>query len=62
MADLVGVYRAQLEAYSKDPESAKKTIANGDLPSDASIPPPELAAWTLVANVILNLDEFLNKR
>jgi hypothetical protein len=37
-------------------------IALGDIPADASIPPAELAAWTLVANVILNLDEFVNKR
>src|SRR6185295_20261425 len=62
LADLAGVYRAQLEVYSKDPESAKKVTAQGDIPADASIPTPELAAWTLVANVILNLDEFLNKR
>jgi hypothetical protein len=62
VADLVAVYRAQLEAYTKDPESAKKAIAVGDLPADASIPAPELAAWTLAANVVLNLDEFLNKR
>ena len=62
VADLVGVYRTQQETYTKDPESAKKAIAFGDVPPDPSIPPPELAAWTLVANVILNLDEFLNKR
>jgi len=62
VADLAGVYRAQREVYDKDPESAKKAISFGDLPPDASIPPPELAAWTLTANVILNLDEFLNKR
>jgi hypothetical protein len=62
VTDLVALYRAQLEAYAKDPESAKKVIALGDLPADAKIAPPELAAWTLAANVILNLDEFLNKR
>ncbi|HVR84153.1 MAG TPA: DUF1553 domain-containing protein, partial [Planctomycetota bacterium] len=62
IADLVGVYQAQREVYDKDPESAKKAISFGDLPADASIPPPELAAWTLTANVILNLDEFVNKR
>jgi hypothetical protein len=28
---------------------------------DASIPTPELAAWTMLANQILNLDEVLNK-
>jgi len=62
VADLVAVFRGQLETYSKDLESAKKMISFGDLPPDAGIPPAELAAWTLVGNVILNLDEFLNKR
>jgi len=62
VADLVAVYKAQRETYDKDPESAKKAVAVGDLPADAALPAPELAAWTLAANVILNLDEFVNKR
>jgi hypothetical protein len=62
VAVLVKLYAAQQDVYTKDPESAKKAIAFGDMPPDASIPPPELAAWTLVANAVLNLDEFLNKR
>jgi len=62
IADLVAVYKAQRDVYEKDAEAAKKTISFGDLPPDASVPAPELAAWTLTANVILNLDEFLNKR
>jgi len=62
VADLVAVYRAQQAAYAKDPESAKKVISLGDVPPDATIPPAELAAWTLVGNVLLNLDEFVSKR
>ena len=62
VADLVAVYRVQQETYAKDPESAKRTISFGDLPPDATIPPAELAAWTLVGNVLLNLDEFVSKR
>src|SRR4030095_14595859 len=62
VADLVAVYTGQLQAYTKDPESAKKAISFGDLPADASIPARELASRTLVANAILNLDEFVNKR
>jgi hypothetical protein len=60
--DLVALYADQFQAYAKDLDSAKKAIAFGDLPPDASIPAPELASWTLVANVILNLDEFVSKR
>jgi hypothetical protein len=62
VADLVTVYRAQKETYTKDPEAAKKAVTFGDLPPDASIETPELAAWTIVANVVLNLDEFVTKR
>jgi hypothetical protein len=62
VADLVAVYRSQRETYEKDPEAAKKAISTVDLPPDSSIEPAELAAWTLAANVVLNLDEVLNKR
>jgi hypothetical protein len=38
------------QRYQRDPESAKKLAAT-----------PEQAAWVMVANVLLNLDETLNK-
>jgi hypothetical protein len=37
-------------------------IANGENPPPSTIDPVELAAWTTVANVLLNLDEALMKR
>ena len=43
-------------------DKSKKLLACGDVPPDAAIPPAELAAWTLVGNVLLNLDEFVSKR
>jgi hypothetical protein len=33
----------------------------GDSEPDAKIPQAELAAWTMVANELLNLDEAVNK-
>ena len=33
----------------------------GEKKSDASIPAPELAAWTMVASEMLNLDETVTK-
>ncbi len=62
VADLVAAYKAQRAIFDKDPAAAKKTVAFGDLPAAASADAPELAAWTLVASVLLNLDEVLNKR
>ena len=32
-----------------------------DSPNDATLPPEELAAWTIVASQIMNLDEALTK-
>jgi hypothetical protein len=62
VADLASLYRAQRRIFEADPESARKAIAFGDLPPDASIDPTELAAWTMVASTVLNLDEVVSKR
>jgi hypothetical protein len=60
-----GVLRASLEnmqaAYKADEAGARALIAVGASKSDASIPPAELAAWTAVANIILNMDEAITK-
>ena len=47
--------------YTKHPEAANQLIAVGDSKPDAQIPAAQLAALTLVANQVLNLDEALNK-
>jgi hypothetical protein len=49
------------EHYAADPAAARDLIAVGEKPRDAAIPPPELAAWTMVVSEVLNLDETLNK-
>ena len=50
-----------LEQFNAAPEDAAKLIGVGEKPADASLPATELAAWTLVASQILNLDETLTK-
>jgi hypothetical protein len=50
-----------LEQFKAAPEDAAKLIGVGEKPADASLPATELAAWTLVASQILNLDETLTK-
>jgi hypothetical protein len=47
--------------YAKDPEAAHSLVEIGEKKRDASIPEPELAAWTVVASEMLNLDETINK-
>lgn len=53
---------AQMEKhYAADPRAAHELIEVGEKKPDASIPPPELAAWTMVASEMLNLDETVTK-
>ncbi len=47
--------------YLGKPDEAKALIAVGEAKADAALAPPELAAWTMVCNQLLNLDEVLNK-
>jgi hypothetical protein len=60
-AELVAAYRDLLAKYGGDPEAAKKLIAVGETKADPALPPAELAAYAMVANLILNLDEVLTK-
>jgi mono/diheme cytochrome c family protein len=57
---LAELYRQQLEIYRHDTEGAQK-IARGIVAEDGKGDPAEIAAWTMVANVLLNLDEMLTK-
>ncbi|HWE38938.1 MAG TPA: DUF1553 domain-containing protein [Isosphaeraceae bacterium] len=52
--DLLAHYRAKAD-------DAKKLLAVGASKADPTLDPPALAAWTMLANELLNLDEALNK-
>jgi hypothetical protein len=56
---VLGQLARHLERYRKDEAAAKQAIAHGESKPRAGLPPAELAACTLVANMILNLDETL---
>ncbi len=58
---LLSLYRQALECFQRDPKAAEKLLGQGDSPRDVNLSPVELAAWTTVANVILNLDEAITK-
>jgi hypothetical protein len=60
-AALAASVRQMKEHYSKDPKAAHSLVEIGEKKRDASIPEPELAAWTMVASEMLNLDETINK-
>jgi hypothetical protein len=50
-----------LAAYKADEGAARKLVTVGASHSDPAIPVGELAAYTAVANMILNLDEVITK-
>jgi hypothetical protein len=53
---------AQMEKhYAAHPKAAHDLVGAGEKKSDPSIPAPELAAWTMVASEMLNLDETVTK-
>jgi hypothetical protein len=60
---LVDYYKEQLAEYEQNPEKAKKLLTEGEMdqPGEPSLPTTEWAAWTTVANLILNLDETITK-
>ncbi|MBC7853157.1 MAG: DUF1553 domain-containing protein [Pirellulaceae bacterium] len=47
--------------YAAHVEDAKKLISEGESKADASLDPAALAAWTMLVNELMNLDEVLNK-
>ena len=50
-----------LTAYQSAPEEAAKLIHFGDRPPRDGLNPVELAAWTMVGNLLLNLDETITQ-
>jgi hypothetical protein len=59
--ELLGLLERSRTRFVRDPARAGEVATNplGALPVGADV--ADLAAWTVVANVLLNLDEFLMK-
>jgi hypothetical protein len=59
------ISRATLEQllafYESHPEEAGELLRVGETPPDDSVDPSRLAAWTMLTNQWMNLDELLNK-
>ncbi|MBI3865981.1 MAG: DUF1553 domain-containing protein [Planctomycetia bacterium] len=58
---LVRVFESELVEFQADADAAAKLLAVGDAKRNESLDPKELAAWTMVANLVLNLDETVTK-
>lgn len=58
---LMGLLEKHRNEYLADPAFAKEVAANGARPAATDLDPVELAAWTSVARVILNLHETITR-
>jgi hypothetical protein len=58
LAEALATHRAH---FSKDTVAAEKILTNGESKSTSTAPAPEIAAWTMVANLLLNLDEVVTR-
>jgi len=58
---LLGLYQEAIERFRRDRAAAEKLVAAGDSPRDAGIDVIDLAGWTTIASVVLNLDETITK-
>lgn len=58
---LVKTYAAQLADYQLDQPAAQALLAVGESKRNEALDPVDLAAWTMVANLIINLDESITK-
>lgn len=61
LAVLVEGLADDVARFQKNPEAAKQLVQLGESKFAASLDPAELAAYTLAANVLLNLDETLTR-
>ena len=58
---LVDTYKKHLQHFQREIVAAADLVNIGNTSIDAALPVDELAAWTMIGNLILNLDEVLTK-
>jgi hypothetical protein len=58
---LLGLYQDSLARFRGDGAAAEKLLAVGDSPRDPQFDVAELAAWTAISSIVLNLDETITR-
>lgn len=56
------LYQEQLALFQSDPSAAEKLLKTGQQPRDKSLPAKQVAATTVLAGTLMNLDEFVTLR
>ena len=58
---LLRIAQDQIAVYRRNRAAAAQLLGVGEAARNQGLDSAELAAWTIVANVILNLDETITK-
>lgn len=58
---LADIYAKQLERFNKDEATAIKLLSVGEAKRNETLNPAELATWTTLSSILLNLDETVTK-
>ncbi|WP_231741993.1 DUF1553 domain-containing protein [Stieleria varia] len=58
---LAGILERELARFAANPDAAQQFLSVGQWKRDESLDPIEHAAWTVIAQMILNLDEALTR-
>ena len=58
---MTGLYDKHKNEYTGNSDAAKTLVATGQASTTQGIEPVELASWTSVARVILNLHEMITR-
>ena len=59
---LVDLAARNIARYRREPDEARKLLGVGEAKVDPQMDAAELAGWTTVASVVLNLDETITKQ
>jgi hypothetical protein len=58
---LAELLESETVRFSSDPDAAVRVRSQGSAPQNAALNPIEVAAWTVVSNAVLNLDESITR-
>lgn len=58
---LLPLYDSARERFGRDKGAAEKLLAVGESPREAGLDTAEIAAWTTLCSIVLNLDETISK-
>ena len=61
VAALVALAENCRQRFEQQPDAAQSLLKTGESTIDVSMDPIRLAAWTVVANTIMNRDDFVSK-